>query len=408
MSRTQQKYRAIDRFLATLSVLLMPAAALAQSATEMTVYGHAMLDMGYQAKAADPNWFDVMRPTKLPSFDGEFGSDGSFYSSVRQSRLGVSTVTDTSKGPLKTLFEFELFGVGADEGQTTFRLRHAWGELGQFGAGQYNSVFMDFDVFPNSIEYWGPNAMVLFRNVQVRWTPWQAENGSRFAISLERPGASGDQGEFEDRIELENIEGKFEVPDLAVHYRHVRDWGHVQAAGIVRQIKWKDLSDNPTDLSGQETGWGLNLSGNLKLGPHVLRGSVVFGEGIQNYMNDATADIAVAENQDDPNRPFLGKAVPMVGVVAFLDLNWSEEWTSTIGYSVLDLDLPEGQLADSFARGQYALANVLWHPVDNVFVGPEIQWIQRDNFRDGFTSDDLKIQVSFKYSFSSTFGGNAQ
>ena len=62
MSRTQQKYRAIDRFLATLSVLLMPAAALAQSATEMTVYGHAMLDMGYQAKAADPTANENARP----------------------------------------------------------------------------------------------------------------------------------------------------------------------------------------------------------------------------------------------------------------------------------------------------------------------------------------------------------
>jgi len=26
-------------------------------------------------------------------------------------------------------------------------------------------------VFPNSIEYWGPNGMVFFRNVQFRWMP---------------------------------------------------------------------------------------------------------------------------------------------------------------------------------------------------------------------------------------------
>ena len=32
---------------------------------------------------------------------------------------------------------------------------------------------MDPDVFPNSVEYWGPNGMVFFRNVQVRWMPWQ-------------------------------------------------------------------------------------------------------------------------------------------------------------------------------------------------------------------------------------------
>ena len=34
---------------------------------------------------------------------------------------------------------------------------------------------MDIDVFPNSIEYWGPNGMVFFRNVQVRWMPIQGD-----------------------------------------------------------------------------------------------------------------------------------------------------------------------------------------------------------------------------------------
>ena len=38
--------------------------------------------------------------------------------------------------------------------------------------------------------------------------------------------------------------------------------------------------------------------------------------------------------------------------------------------------------------------------------GPEIQWARRENFRDGFTSDDLRIQFSVKYNFSHTFGGN--
>ena len=141
--------------MASVLYALLPDIALSDQSTEVEIYGHAMLDMGYQTKQNDPDWFDVVRPTKLPSFDGEFGDDGNFFSSVRQSRLGVKTSTPTDYGPLKTIFEFELFGVGSDAGQTTFRLRHAWGEVGQFGAGQYWSVFMDIDVFPNSIEYWG-------------------------------------------------------------------------------------------------------------------------------------------------------------------------------------------------------------------------------------------------------------
>ena len=388
-----------------LYALLHPDIALSEQSTEIEIYGHAMLDMGYQTKQNDPDWFDVVRPTKLPSFDGEFGDDGNFFSSVRQSRLGVKTSTPTDYGPLKTIFEFELFGVGSDAGQTTFRLRHAWGEVGQFGAGQYWSVFMDIDVFPNSIEYWGPTAMIFYRNVQARWTPWQSESGSRFALSLERPGASGDGGRFADRVELEGIAGDFELPDLAAHFRWVNDWGHLQVAGILRRIEWKDLNDDQFDLSGSATGWGLNVSTNIRFGPHVLRGSVVYGEGIQNYLNDASADIGVEPNFSNPISPIKGETIPLVGITAFLDLNWSDKWTSTVGFSVQDNDLPDGQSDDAFAEGLYALANLLWHPVKNVMVGAELQWAERDNFRDDYSSDDFRIQFSAKYGFSYAFGG---
>ena len=134
------------------------AAASAPAGPRLDIYGFAMLDMGYQTNRTTPNWFDVVRPTKLPAFENQFGEDGHFFAGVRQSRLGVKGFIPTEAGEIKTIFEFELFGTGVDAGQTTFRLRHAWGELGQVGAGQTWSPFMDIDVFPNSIEYWGPTA----------------------------------------------------------------------------------------------------------------------------------------------------------------------------------------------------------------------------------------------------------
>lgn len=402
LEEPQQTQRQTESEIVQKASTPEPEMEESDSGTTLDIYGHAMLDMIYRTGQADPDWFDVVRPTKLPSYDGEFGDDGEFLASVRQSRFGVSSNTPTRFGDLKTIFEWELFGVGADAGQTTFRLRHAWGELGQFGAGQTWSGFMDIDVFPNSVEYWGPNAMVFYRNIQARWTPW-SDGDSRFAITLEKPGASGDGGKFADRVALEDVTGDFEVPDLAAHYRWADDWGHVQIAGILRKIKWNDLNDDEFDLSGSETGWGINLSGNYRLGPHVLRGSVVYGEGIQNYMNDAALDIGVVQNFSNPVRPIYGEAIPLLGIVAFLDLNWSNEWTSTIGYSIQDNDLTNGQPDSSFEKGQYALANILWHPHPSVLLGPEIQWARRDNFRDGFSSDDLRVQFSAKWNFNRSF-----
>jgi hypothetical protein len=72
---------------------------------------------------------------------------------------------------------------------------------------------------------------------------------------------------------------------------------------------------------------------------------------------------------------------------------------------MVDIDNSSGQTDDAYKKGQYALANILYHPTSGVFLGPEIQWGKRENFRDGFTSDDVRIQFSAKYNFSMSFGG---
>jgi hypothetical protein len=378
-----------------------------EAKTTVDLYGFAMLDMGYDSGQNDPDWFDVMRPTKLPWYEDQYGKDGNFYAGVRQSRFGVKAFIPTSAGEVKTIFEFELFGVGVDAGQTTFRLRHAWGELGQFGAGQTWSPFMDPDVFPNSVEYWGPSGMVFFRNVQLRWTPMAGDD--TFMVALERPGASGDEGKYDEVIEPGRIDGRFPLPDLSARYRMTRPWGHLQIAGILREIKWDDMAPGAYDLSGSGTGWGVNLSTNLKFGDDVLRGSVVYGEGIENYMNDATVDAGLT---DDPTNPV--ELLPLMGVVAFLDHKWNDKWTTTIGYSMVDIDNSDGQTSDAFATGQYALVNFMYYPAPNVMLGPELQWGSRENKLDGGIDpdgnlvesfDDFRIQFSARYSFKHTMGG---
>src|SRR5678815_1776427 len=285
--------RSHPRWLLVLILFLVSASyARAQDRSTMDIYGFAMLDMGHDFRTIDPDWFDTMRVTKLPSFEGQFGEDNNTFAGVRQSRLGVKTNVPTSMGELKTTFEFELFGTGVDSGQTTIRMRHVYGELGKFGAGQTWSPFMDPDVFPNSLEYWGPTGMVFYRNVQFRYMPLKGRNS--VTIALERPGASADQGQFADRIELQGIRPKFDLPDLSGNVRFTRDWGYFQVAGMLRRIKWVDTTDDQFDLGGTETGAGLNFTSNVKFTPNDTgRFAFVIGQGIQNYMNDAPVDVGI-------------------------------------------------------------------------------------------------------------------
>ena len=100
-----------------LSLLLLATlvgVAAADNSSSLEFYGFVMMDAGYDVNQVDPAWFDVLRTTKLPAFENQFGADGNTYFSVRQTRFGVRSTLPTDMGDLKTQFEWELFGVGVD------------------------------------------------------------------------------------------------------------------------------------------------------------------------------------------------------------------------------------------------------------------------------------------------------
>lgn len=367
------------------------------------IYGFAMTDAGYNVKQINPNWYDAMRVTKLPTYKNQYAPDGNTFFGVRQTRFGVKGFTPTAIGQLKVVYEFDMFGVGADEGQTTMRLRHAYGEIGHILVGQTNSVFMDGDEFPNVIEYWGPSGMVFFRNVQIRVAALTGDKELFF--SLEKPGASADQGPFQNRIELDSVVGHFPLPDVAAHFKMSGKWGHLQLAGIVREIEWKDIhTTGGYDLTGSTVGWGLHLSTSLQLGKNnVFRGSIVYGEGVENYMNDAPVDIGIDTSVDNSKAPIKGKPLPVTGFLAYFEHSWSPTLSSTIGVSGIHIDNTQYGSANAYKDGEYASVNLLATPFKNMLIGAEVQYGKRTNFSDGFSADDVKVQLSFKYNFSQSF-----
>jgi len=403
--RTNEGRRLVAGIACVLALAVVTPNAEAQSSSSgpsFDVYGFVMADLVFEFGQSDPNWFDALRPSKLPSADDGFGRNGRFYAGIRQSRLGVKSGIPTALGELKTQFDFDLYGVGGDAGQTTIRPRTMWGELKHFGAGQADSPFMDGDVFPNILEYWGPAGMLYFRQPQVRWMP--IVGPTHLWVALERPGASGDQGNYADRVELQNVRARFPLPDLSAHYRYADNWGYVQLGGIARAIQLDDLLPDTIDLESSMFGWGFSLSSNLKPSKiDVIRFQAIYGEGIENYFNDAPADVGPRINSGDRFRPIEAKPLPVLGLVLYLDHTWNKYLTTAIGYSRVDITNSSGQAANAFRDGQYASVNLLATPAKNIMFGGELQWARRDNFNDGFNNDNLKMQFGFKYNFGVHF-----
>jgi hypothetical protein len=378
----------------------------ADTGQKLEIYGFGQADAIYDFRQNNPDWFDVNRPSRLPSVAEEFGKNNRTWFSARQSRFGVKGTFPTTHGDVKTNFDFDMFGTGVDAGQTTIRLRHAYGQWGQVGAGQLESPFMDLDIFPNVLDYWGPNGMLFFRNVQIFWQPVNHDN-TRFTLAIERPGASGDGGIYADRVELQNITARFPAPDISAEYRLGTGWGYLELAGIVRWIYWDDMLADNFDLSGSAVGWGTSLSSNVKAGKHdVLRLQAVYGAGVENYFNDAPVDIGVENNPGNARRPIVGEALRDLGLVAYLDHQWNSQWTSALGWSMVQIENSDAQSPSAFHNGQYASVNALYSPLSQVMMGAEFQWAYRKNFSDSFSTNDYRIQVSFKYNFSKKFGGN--
>ena len=416
LSQNELRNYARTVFLKTtfiLLILLLASRVFAQDTLpqkSLEVYGFAMVDMGYNFDQIDPRWFDALRINRLPKYKDQFAPDGTWFFGVRQTRFGVKGYTPTSMGDLTVRFEFDMFGTGSDEGQTTMRLRYAYGQLGKFLIGQATSPFMDADVWPNTVEYWGPSGMVYYRNVQVRYMPIN-DADKELWIALERPGAGADKGTIsipEDGPSLpslDSVKAKLSAPDISAHFKKRGKWGSVQLAGIFRPLKWADTRVNKggTDLSGSATGWGAHLSAAINLTKNtVFRGNYVYGEGIENYMQDAPNDIGTVLT-GNPSKPIEGQALPVTGIMAWIDHNWNPAWWTSLGYSNVTIDnTATAANTTSYKYGQYASLTIGTTPIQNTMAAVEFQWGQREG-EDGFKAECKKIQISFKYNFSTTF-----
>jgi hypothetical protein len=407
--RRVEALEAAEQAPAAGGVKIAPTASLTdeqkKSVANLEIYGFAQVDAIQDFKRVDGNWNATLRPSKIPVVcpgSPGCGNDGETIISAKQSRLGVKGFVPTDLGDFKTQFEFDLFATGDDAGEHNFRLRHAWGSLGPVLAGQTNSLFMDGDVFPNTIDYWGPAGMIFLRNPQIRWTPIDDRDGLTLAVAIEAPGSSVDEGKVAELDPNLDVDDHNEYPDGTVQARYAGDWGHVQGSAIFRGVGFEVITNPGADPSGTKFGWGLSGSAGIHtFGKDRILLQITYGEAIANYFNDGGNDLGPDGNLTD------AKTIPSLGWMAYYDRFWNDEWSSSIGFSEHRQSNTNGQADTAFKTGQYFSVNTLWTPIPNFMTGLELLWGQREN-NDENDEADSRVQLSFKYNFSGTLYAGAK
>ena len=397
---TQDEVVAADATATAASDTVAGPAETSPAAPVMEISGWANLDLIYDFDRVAPQYEETLVPTTIPTVPGLYGSDGNFIPSVKQSKLSFTRSGQTPFGAGRAWIEFDLFGTGADAGKTTFDLRHAWFELGNWGAGQTWTTFMDISTWPNVYDWWGPSAMALNRNVQLRYTFPQGGRDWQLALALEDQNGSFNVDPLNELApELaDNLTTKSELPDFIARWRLEKDWGHLQVAGVARRLDYETLGTPNNNPSGHEFGWGFNVTGILNtVGRDQIKYGMTFGEGIASFMNDGGGSNLVLTADGDHVT-----AAESFGFMLYYDHYWSERWSSSIGYSQNDNKLTSVQVQAQPDKVSYASTNLFYTAAPSLVTGAELLYGKLET-ADSADGTDVRIQFTTRYVFSNSF-----
>ena len=315
---------------------------------------------------------------------------------ARQTRLNFDVRSPTPYGQARGFLEFDLFDSGTPgtevvSNRHNLSLRHAIVELGPLLAGQYWSTFNDPSSYPETFDFEGPGGESFIRQGQVRWTQ-KLDEGLALAVAVEnsesqpRPAGAANQGL---NVSVER------VPDFIAHLRREAPWGHVQAHGLVREVKVERVAGVTDDST---VGWGVGVSGKINTPWLHKKDNVKFqfnaGDGIGRYI----LDLAVAGADSTVNEA--GEVVSIFGIGGYGAVQhwWSDELRSTLVGSYVAVDNPSSVSSTSFANSTYLVGNMIWSPIPRIDLGVEGQWGRRED-EDGASGDLFRLQGSAIFRF---------
>jgi hypothetical protein len=281
--------------------------------TSVTIGGYVKLDMIYDT---DQDLGDLGDVTVLDTSSD--GGDASFRAHARQSRIRLGTSTPTELGEAKTVIEADFYGGGGNEvvsNSRSLRLRHAYGQLNGWLAGQTWTNFMQFTAYPSTVDFNGPVGVSFIRQAQLRYTMGLGDG--QLSMSAENPETTGFKG------------ARDTMPDLTARYKWAGSGGGFEVGAVGRSF----TSDTATG-DDSAFGYGVMAAGRLNVtSDTTLMAGVIYGDGVGRYLYSSFSN-NVSE-QEEGTTDANGDIVRRSGIgEAYIGANGDLETIEAYGFNV--------------------------------------------------------------------------
>jgi type II secretory pathway pseudopilin PulG len=333
---------------------------------------------------------DLFVPSSIPVKGQPFyGSGWRTNLSARQSIFRMDFRRDTDYGTLKVVYKNNFFGSGT--GDMPYNLQFFYGELDNehytLLAGYNISAFTDIDVFPNTLDYEGPNSFTFKYGPQIRFSPVLLNAGDgklTLPLSMEKPNADITAiGNYSPYSRLADFTGglRWEMPD----------W-HIQWSNLFRDL---GMQDSATGKTQRTTAFATQLTGSTKVFDRdSAQGWFSSGHGYANFLQDISGlglDAAFTNNGTL-------RAIRARGWGLGYTHGWTDDLSSSASYGylrispsadmLLDRDLPKST--------KFASLNLAWQFSQRAMLGIEYLWGQNITLIDA-RGTGQRVQTTLRY-----------
>ena len=310
----------------------------------------------------------------------DYGGGEQFRMNANATQLRLDVRAPELGGNFRFYYQNDFFGSGSDTGDMKYRIQHVYGQFYGFKAGFTYGVWEDPDVWPDTVDYEGPNAVVFSRRPVAQYTfSWNDNWNTTFGV--EKPDIYVDGGAL-----------LTPMPDLGFNTRWEKSGvGHVQFSTLFRDIGARDEDGRDQHVFG----WGVNLGAGLDV---TKRDSLqllgVYGNGVGGMGNDTSflnSDGGFASNGDLEALPYWS------GMIGFTH-RWNEQFRSTFSYGYAHLDPASGQSPEFYKFSHYASVNFVWQLRKRLSIGLEGLYGLKEAANGVNSGDHWRVQLGMVYS----------